>query len=265
MLLLSSSLAVKRKLKLIRRLPHEVRSEQLVLLAAEVATRRDALEEAVVAPARDHELRFQCFGEGQVDRDGRVATIVLADFEAHAHAELVGRPARRDVDGAAVSVTAEQSALRSAQHLYALDLVEVRLEEAVGRLPDAVDVDADAGQAADVELAAADAAAVRVRDEVRHHDAEVATGLDAAELEILGAERLDRDGRRLQIRLAALRRHDDLFELRRGRERQGADDCRGQRGQSEVLMSVHRKTLEKWHWHGNGAGQYRRNLLLSKT
>src|SRR5690606_3590845 len=112
-----------------------------------------------------------------VDRRGRIAAIELADVEAHPHAELVGRSARGDVDGAAVRVPAEESALRTAEHLDSLHLRKVGLQEAPRGLPDAVDVDADTGQAANVELRSADAAARRIRDEIRYHDAEIGTGI----------------------------------------------------------------------------------------
>jgi hypothetical protein len=86
-------------------------------------------------------------------------------------------------------------------------------------LPDAVDVDADARQTTNVERWCADAAALWVRDEVRHHDREVLAALDTAQLELFGRERLNGEGRALEIRRATSRRHDDLLELRRSAKR----------------------------------------------
>src|SRR5690606_3153290 len=151
--------------------------------------------------------------ERQVGRQRRVAPVEFADLEIHAHPELVAGRARRDVDRAAVRVTAEQRALRPAQDLDALDFGEVRLEETVARLPHAVDVDTDTGQAANEELPGAGAGASRIGDEVRHHDAQVGAALQTAETELFAGEGLNRDRRALQIGLAALRRDDDLLQL----------------------------------------------------
>ena len=95
--------------------------------------------------------------------------------------------ARGHVDRAAVGVAAEQRALRAAQDLDALHLGEIHLLEAEAVLPHAVDVQADAGQAANVELRLG-AARARIQHDVRHHDAEVAAVGDAAELELLRRE-----------------------------------------------------------------------------
>jgi hypothetical protein len=92
---------------------------------------------------------------------------------------------------AAVRVAPEQRALRAAEHLDALHLGEVHLLEPEPVLPHAVDVQAYARQAAHVEVRLG-AAGVRIQYDVRHHDAEVATVRNAAELELLGRERLNR-------------------------------------------------------------------------
>src|SRR5690606_36766476 len=144
---------------------------------------------------------------------GRVTAVELAELEAEPRPELVRGPPGRDVDRTAVRVASKQRTLRTAQHLDPLDLRHVCLEKAPRRLPDAVDVDADPGQASDVEVWRRDSAAGRIRDEIRHHDADVTSGLDADVLEVLGGEGLYGHGRLLQIGFPALGRDDDLFEL----------------------------------------------------
>ncbi len=197
----------------IGRLPKEVRAQDRVVLRAEVPGRRETLEEAVVLIRRADELRLQRIGDRQIDGDLRVAAVEVADAELHARAELVGRLFRGHVYRAAVRVAPEQRALRAAQHLDAVHLREVHLQEPEAVLPDAVDVQAYARQPAHVEVGLSSAGA-RIQHDVRHHDAEVATVRDAAELELLGGERLNRHGCVLQVRLAARGRDDDFFELR---------------------------------------------------
>jgi hypothetical protein len=126
-----------------------------------------------------------------VDRQRRVAAVEVADVELDARAELVRGEASGHVDRAAIGVAAEQRALRAAQYLDALHLGEIHLLEAEAVLPDAVDVQTDARQTADVELRLG-AARAGIQHDVRHHDAEVAAVVDAAELELLRGERLDR-------------------------------------------------------------------------
>ncbi len=169
---------------------------------------------------------FKRLRDRHVDGQRCVAAVVVADIELDACAELVGRQARGHVDRAAVGVAAEQRALRAAQDLDALHLGEIHLLEAEAVLPDAVDVQADAGQAANVELRLGTARA-GIQHDVRHHDAEVAAVGDAAELELLRREGRHRERRALQVGFTARGRDDDFFELRRSGERQCSEHGRG--------------------------------------
>mgnify|MGYP000979423340 CR=1 FL=1 len=80
----------------------------------------------------------------------------------------------------AVGVAAEQRTLWPAQHLHALHFGEVRFQKPIGGLPDAIDVNADAGQAPDIERRRSHPATLRVGHQVRYHDAEILPALDAS-------------------------------------------------------------------------------------
>jgi hypothetical protein len=155
---------------------------------------------------------------------------------------LLGLP-REHADRAAGAVTAEERALRAAQHLDALNVDQAHDGARRARHEDVVDVVADAALAGGA-AAAADAPnlerrrrvtrAARALDvEVRRDRRELEHVFDAAQLERVAVEAHDGDRRVLEIQLAALRRDDDLLELLRfdrvSRSERGADRGR-QRG-----------------------------------
>jgi hypothetical protein len=102
--------------------------------------------------------------------------------------------------------------LRAAQDFDALQLHEIALQETGVVDRDAVDVRLDARQAADGRAREAIRHRSGVEHDVRNHDAEVATRVDARDLELLTSQRVHRHRRLLQIRRDARRRYDDLVE-----------------------------------------------------
>src|SRR5690606_4421358 len=149
-------------------------------------------------------------------------------------AELLLRSARPDADRAADVVAAVGRALRTAQHLDAVDVDELLSQEA-GRadLPDAVDVYADVRQAADAELRLARAAAAALNVDVRNVVADVFEAVEPLQLEGIAGQRHDRDRNLLQVLGAPRGCDDDLFQRspflcqnRRAYAHDGTQSCR---------------------------------------
>jgi hypothetical protein len=177
-------------------------------------------------------LRSHALAERKVQRGFDVEALVGAGRGRDVAAEFFRRTLRPDADGAAGRVAAEHRALRAAQHFDAIDLDELVGQEAGSAdLPNAVDVGADARNAAHAEVRAAGAAAAARDEHVRDALADFFEVIDAARLEAVARDRDDRDRNLLQVLLAAGRRDDDLLEplLReRGLIRQTTDarQCR---------------------------------------
>jgi hypothetical protein len=155
--------------------------------------------------------------ETDVGAHERAPRVVAAVLELGADTAIALRLACHDVDRAADVVLAEQRALRTAQHFDAFRLgeVEIRAERA-GEI-DAVDVETDGRvrRQQEVELAdAADertdlrrgAAGARREIEVRNRALERRHAIVGVLREVVARQRADRNRRRLDVRLDALRR-----------------------------------------------------------
>src|SRR5690606_15974082 len=86
--------------------------------------------------------------ERQIDREPQIATIEAPDARFEVGAELLGRKHADVLNRAAIRVPSEERALRTAQHLDAFHIDEVRLQNAQVALPHAVQIYADTGYAA---------------------------------------------------------------------------------------------------------------------
>nr|ART40412.1 K711 [uncultured bacterium] len=161
---------------------------------------------------------------GEVQMDLAVILAIIADAAGHATAKFAGRRLGDDAQRAAFGVAAEQSALRSAQHLDALHIEQRRVQALLAAQIDAVDIDADAlitrGLVGVERHDAANAdgqrglARLEGRDAQRGHGA-VGQVHQALDMPVGDHRRVDygnRDRRLLQVRLALGRGDHDGVE-----------------------------------------------------
>ncbi len=232
LLLLSSSFAVKRRLKLSVGSHRMSPRNSCVVLAAQVRCDVVALDEAVVSGGSRPSTSTSAFSV-----NGR-STAAVALRRLYSPSSSPERMPNSSPGARVVMLIAPPLVLRPnnvpcgpRRTSTRSTSVEVRLEEAVRRLPNAVDVDADTGHAADEELTAAAAAAAR----------DCATRFGTMMPRVAAPVWMPPSSRSsavnawietgvvCRIGFAALRGDDDLFELRGSGEGQCADDCRGQR------------------------------------
>jgi hypothetical protein len=224
---------LRAQLELLVRLPHEVAGDVGHVDLTVVLVVGDAVHVAVTLHGRGRNARLQRVGHGHVDAHDRVAAVEAAERDLPSATELVARLTRDDANGAARRVAAVQRALRTTQHFDALDVLHVEVEQAGRvRLPDAVDVETDAWNAADRETDFR-RRAVRAADhaQIRNRALQFLDRRNALQREILARHRDDRDWNVLQIRTAPCRRNDDFFETAALRACALLSDCRlGARG-----------------------------------
>ena len=162
------------------------------------------------------------FDDREVERGAAVNPSETAEAKLRLAAELAGGPLGHDLHRAADRVLAEERALRSAQHLDALDVEQFEHRARRAGEVDVVDVDADARILGDDEVGLADAAeedlrevaaaaaVARVRElHVRRRVGDAAKVAHAQLAERFAAERRNRDRHVLQVLFAPPRRDDD--------------------------------------------------------
>ena len=156
--------------------------------------------------------------EGAVDRRRALVAVEVRGRELGVGAALEIRPLRDHVDDAGRGVLAEHRALRTLQHLDALELAEIAEAHPVARPVDAVDDDTDGRFEADVVADRADSADARGRGNLARRRGDDQPGrqqrqvLDVSHTGIAQQLRPDRgDGDRhvLQILVALLRGDGD--------------------------------------------------------
>ena len=157
----------------------------------------------------------------RIEEDLAVPGIVIAITGFHLQAEIGRGRAGDESERATGGVAAEQRALRATQHLDPFDIHHVQAHGARASDIDAVDIQAIGGIDAEA-LAAAVGNAAHGEDgrtvaggAGQHGDigrkAAKVTGIgDAQLLDLVGADRADRDGNFLKVLGALLRRHDDV-------------------------------------------------------
>src|SRR5690606_17631212 len=170
-------------------------------------------------------------------------------------------------NGAADAVLSEQRALRSAQHLQALEIDQLHVRAGQRAVIDVVDVDRDRRLERVREIVLDDAAqADRARrsvvtdvlseERIRHRDANVLDVLEASLDEIVAGEGRDGDRGGLDVLLAEARGDDDLFDarpiliarsfLRRERRARQTTDRGGKRREAErVDVTEARRTTDR--------------------
>ena len=244
-----------------RRLETQVGPADVVRRAAQLL--RAALDESPFVEPRPLHAERQRGGNGHVQRPHHVEAAEVAGGDLGVAVEIVELGlARENSDRAAGRIAAEQRALGAAQHLDAVDVEHAQHRAAGARNVDAVDIQPDAalagrpaaaGNAADRE--ARDRAAVAARGgdvEVRGERTEVREVLDSLRGDDFLGHRDDRDRGVLEVRLAALGRHDDglpegvgsaaiLFRsfLGRGGRRQRAGNHAGKQIRAAGLSEIH--------------------------
>ena len=138
---------------------------------------RGALDVAVLVEVGGLRADRQLVADRHVDH-GADVLVVVAQRAAHIGVEFIRRLLREEADGAAFAVAAEQRALRTAQHLGALDVEHLEHRAAGARHIDAVDVQRDAA------LSRGSAAAADAAD--RKHRGVVAAGAATLDAEVGG-------------------------------------------------------------------------------
>ena len=212
--------------------PHRIRRERLVGLEAQRhAGRPQAAVVGVVAgegvraepvaaqigaggPQREHFAQRRIHHAAQLDR---VMIAVLGAHIARHHAEL--RLGGDQIHHAARRVAAIQRALRPAQHLHPLDVEELGLEQVIRGQRRVVDVYAGRRIPRCGHQLRADSANREVRPgEIALREIDVGNGqhqigaaVDLLLLQLILAERGNRDGHRLQALGPPLRSDDHLF------------------------------------------------------
>jgi hypothetical protein len=202
---------------------------------------------------------------GQIDARSRAELVVAADREVLLDAELAGRRARDEVDGAARRVATEQRPCGPSEHLDALDVRDIETVGGIAAEVDAVEIDADSvvdlalrivrQHPADAEARERRAARLppelEVRDAARH-------AVEARDVRVLQYRRgqcRDGDGHVLQAFLTLLGGDDDLFEpglahgrlhgrvfarrVLRRRERRTQYCCDSDRNQAGLVVTAH--------------------------
>ncbi len=204
--------------QIIARLEQQLPANQRATAVVDVAARNHVVKKAV-AP---HPDAVDAGGDIVGNRPGRAdldpTQVVIADVDLAADFGLEARLGGDDRNEAGRSVAAEQSALRSAQHLDPVERAELGQADAGARAIDAVDEDADRAFEAGVVADGADAADTgdaraglgRGRgDEQRRGDlVELADIAGAGQFELLRGDRAD-GHRHVGQRLVAPSRGDD--------------------------------------------------------
>jgi len=149
---------------------------------------------------------------------------VVAAFGGHVGGRRLAGVSREDLDGAARCVAAEQRALRSLQHFHALHVGQVDVEQGLGGLVDAVDVERvgifrsggaeRGGNPTDRRLGGG---ALPAEGEAGHDRLQVADGVHPGAREVGARNRVDGERHVLQPLLPALRGDDDLVQRHRTR------------------------------------------------
>src|SRR5690606_27981087 len=153
-------------------------------------------------------------------------------------AAILARLSRIELDRAADRVTAGQRALRTAQHLDAIEVEQIEQRARQRRVVDVVDVDTDARLERVVEVRLTDAAnesdhrrtdtrARGFQRDVRRLRGNLEYVRLTARLHHRGGDRGDRDRRILNVGLAELGRDDDFLD--RSEERRVGKGCRTRR------------------------------------
>jgi hypothetical protein len=153
----------------------------------------------------------------------RVHAVELAVGQRHGAAAVTGGLAREQLDRAADRIAPRQRALRSAQHLDALQVSQVDQRARQRGVVHVVDVQADSGLEREIEIRLAHAAdegdesgavllALRRQRHVRGLGSDFVDAGLAALLEHVTRHRGDRDGGVLQVLAAELRGDDHLTQ-----------------------------------------------------
>ena len=192
------------------------------------------LDEAVLFLAQDRHLARHSPHLRQVDRGEAAHQIAAAHGEVLLQAEFAARLAGDQVDRPPGGVASVQGTLRPAQHLDALRVGEIEQRALRTGNIVAVDIHADRTVGGDLHRVG-DALAAHVQDQdVRRwvgclHQAgygadDVTEVVDALPLHGHAGEGGDCDRHLLQVFLALLRRHHDLFDP--ALSQHGSDQCR---------------------------------------
>ena len=193
-----------------------------------------------VAPVREHgpaDLQ-QRGDDGQVHGGGPAALAMVAAEQAGVAVGAVFRLVGNHIDHAGGGVAAVQGALRAAQHLDALGVVEVGLKEEAGGLVGAAEMHPRAAVGAGREGVVADAADHEVGAEVGaaeqgvgHLELNLAGAGDVARLQRVPVKGRDRDGGFFDGLLALFCGDDQLFDQGRALRPRHAPQHQGARGQ----------------------------------
>ena len=177
--------------------------------------------EPVALLVREADRQEGGVGDRRVAIGDDAVAVIIAVGALHMERGIGRRLAADELDDAADRILAEQCALRSAQHLDALQIHGVEIGDAAAPGIDAVDEYHHRGVAAGIladPRGAADAAHREILvDRIDLADAEaggaggdILHGFDIVALELLGIERRHRDRHVLKPLLAALRGDDDV-------------------------------------------------------